>query len=675
MAVIFVATGALLVVYLTTLYKLQVYDAGASADAGLLQPSAVSVSTSVLPAQRGDILDRNGALLVSNRPSYNVTLTRDALLAAGDTNGIIRELIYAAEENGVRYNDTLPVTRGAPFEYLSDMDARQRGRLDKYLDNFSLPGDISASELIAWMKNRYGIDYTTGIADARLIIGVRYELELRVLPTVNIGTYVFAEDVGVDFIAAVKERAYPGVGTETTSVREYHTAYAAHILGNIGKLDDSDYEKYTALGYPMDAVVGKAGAEAGFEQYLHGVDGARSVSAADNGAVLDVNVTRPPEPGSNVYLSIDIGLQGYTENELAKFIDVINAEREEDAKVVGGAVVVTDVNTGEILAMASYPTYDLAALSKNMGALSGDPTKPMLNRAAQGIYNPGSTFKMVTALAGLREGTITRWSQINDTGQYIKYDDFRPYCWIYSQTSAGHGPLNIVEALRDSCNYFFYHVGDYTDKYAIADAAADFGLGVPTGIEIPEAIGTLATPEYKARVLNEGWWNADTLLASIGQGHNMFTPLQLSGYAATIANGGERHALTILSRVKSADYGENILTQTPRTLNTIAGSDYIEMLQEGMRAAAQSGTAAPVFKDYKISVAAKTGTVQIDASNVNNGMFVCYAPADEPEIAISVAIEKGGSGATIMEIARTVLDYYYRDQTVFETRPEGALIP
>jgi penicillin-binding protein 2 len=675
MTVIFVVMGALTVVYLTTLYKLQVYDAGAAVEADAQQPNAVSPVSVVLPAQRGDILDRNGTLLVSNRPSYNVTLARKALLAAGDTNGIIKELIYTAEENGVRYNDTLlPVTRGAPFEYLADMSDTQRGRLDKYLDNYSLDRDISASELIAWMKEHYKLDYTTGISDARLIIGVRYELEIRVIPTINIGTYVFAEDVDVGFISIVKERAYPGVNIETTSVREYHTAYAAHVLGTIGKLD-KDYEKYSALGYPMDAVVGKTGAEVGFEQYLHGVDGAQTVTAAENGAIIDVNVTRTPEPGGNVYLSIDIGLQAYTENELAKFIDTINSTRSEDAKVAGGAVVAVSVKTGEVLAMASYPTYDLATYGKNVNALNLDPTTPVLNRATDGMYNPGSTFKMVTALAGLREGAITRWSQINDTGQYTRHNDFRPYCWIFPQTGAGHGLLNVVEALRDSCNYFFYQVGDSTDKYALANAAADFGLGVPTGIEIPEITGTLATPEYKMRVLNEGWWDADTLLASIGQGHNMFTPLQLAGYAATIASGGQRRATTILSRVKSADYSANIVTQEPKTLGVIAEGDYIEILQEGMAAAARSGTAAPVFKDYKVSVAAKTGTVQMDASDVNNGMFVCYAPADDPEIAISVAIEKGGSGAAIMEIARTVLDYYYRDQTAFELHPEGALIP
>jgi penicillin-binding protein 2 len=675
MGIVFVVMGALMIVYLTTLYKLQVYDAGAAAEADALQPSAVSTDKVVLPAQRGDILDRNGALLVSNRPSYNVTLTRDALLKTGDANGIIKELIYAAEENGVRYNDTLPVTRGAPFEYLADMSDKQRGRLDKFLSTHSLDGDITASELISWMKGQFGLDYTTGIADARLIIGVRYELDLRALPSFYVEPYVFAEDVDVGFISVVKERSYPGVSAETTSVREYHTTYAAHILGNTGKMNSSDYEKYSALGYPMDAVIGKAGAEAGFEQYLHGVDGARTASSTDNGAIVDVNTTKAPEPGSNVYLSIDIGLQGYTENELEKFIDTINLERPEESKVIAGAVVVTDVRTGEILSMASYPTFDLASLSENIDALNRDPTLPMWDRASHGTYNPGSTFKMVTALAGLREGTITRWSQINDTGQFTEYSDYRPYCWIYPQTGAGHGPLNVVEALRESCNYFFYQVGASTDKYAIAKAAEDFGLGVSTGIEIPEKIGTIATPEYKRRVLDEGWWNADTLLAAIGQGHNMFTPLQLAGYAATIANGGERRAMTILSRVKSADYSANILTQTPKTLNTIAEGDYIDILQEGMKAAAQSGTAASVFKDYKIKVAAKTGTVQRDTSEVNNGMFVCYAPADDPEIAISVAIEKGGSGAEIMEIARTVLDYYYRDQTVFELRPEGALIP
>jgi penicillin-binding protein 2 len=674
MAIIFIVAGAIFAVYLTTLYKLQIYDAEAvGADSGL--PDALPAALVVMPAQRGSILDRNGVMLVSNRPSYNVTLASDAPLAAGNKNKIVRELIYAAEENGVVYNDTLPITRAAPFEYLIDMSSSQRNMLDKYFDYFSLDSAISASELVTWMKSHYKLDYTTGIADARLIIGVRYEIEIRALPGGKTTPYVFAEDVGVGFVAMVKERAYPGVGVETTSVREYHTPYAAHVLGNVGKMDKADVEKYSALGYPMDAVIGKAGVEAGFEQYLHGVDGVRTVVRTGGGAVLEDSVTRAPEPGGNVYLSLDIDLQGYTENELAKFIERINQEREEDAKVVGGAVVVTKVDSGEVLAAASYPTYDLSTLRSNITALADDPTQPMFDRAVQGRYNPGSTFKMVTALAGLRTGTITRWSQINDTGQYTQYKDFRPYCWIYRQAGVGHGLLNVVEALRDSCNYFFFQVADYSGIGSIAQAAEDFGLGVATGIEITENIGTIATPEYKRRVLNDGWWDADALLAAIGQGHNMFSPLQLANYAATIANGGTRYALTLLNKVKSADYGVNIVTQTPRALSVIEEGGYISILQEGMRAAAQSGTAASVFEDYKVRVAAKTGTVQFDTSETNNGMFVCYAPADNPEIAISVAIEKGGSGAAIMEIARTVLDFYYRNTVSPELSPELSLIP
>lgn len=673
MAIVFVLTGALLGAYMTTLYKLQIYDAGA-AGVDPEQPRAVAADTVVLPAQRGAILDRNGTLLVSNRPSYNVSLNGKALLAADNKNEIIRNLIYIAEENGVQYIDGLPITRGAPFEYIIDMSAEQQGRLDKFLDYHSLDGDISASELISWMKNRYKLDYTTGITDARLIIGIRYELELRTL--INIAAYVFAEDVGVGFISAVKERSYPGVGVDTTSVREYHTPYAAHVLGYTGKLDNDDKDKYIALGYPLDAVVGKSGAEVGFEQYLRGVDGSKNVTIADNGAILELDVTQAPEPGDNVYLTLDIGFQGYVENELAKFIGEINSEREEDAKVEAGAIVVTKVETGEVLAMASYPTYDLSAIRRNIAALISDPTKPLLNRATQGRYNPGSTFKMTTALAGLRKGAISRWTQINDTGRFEKYDSFKPYCWIFPQSGVGHGLLNVVEALRDSCNYFFFQVGDDTGISAISSAAADFGLGVATGVEIPETPGVLATEEYKKRVVGDNWRPGDTMLTSIGQGLNMFTPLQLSGYAATIANGGTRHALTVLSCVKSADYSANTVTKVPETLGVIAESDYIGILQEGMRAAAQSGgTAASIFKDYKIPVAAKTGTVQFDSTDVNNGVFVCYAPANDPEIAISVVVEKGGSGSAIMEIARTVLDYYYRDMAIYAPQPEGSLAP
>jgi penicillin-binding protein 2 len=670
---LFVVMALLLAIYMTTLYQLQIYEFEADENALLTQK--VITRTENLTADRGDILDRNGVLLVSSRPSYNISLSRDALLASDNTNDSILKLVYAAVEQKVNYTDTFPVTIGAPFSYLSNMSSTQQYRLQEYFKFFDLEENISASDLLVWMKNHYGLDYTTSISDARLIIGIRYELELRaIIP--SIAPYVFASDVDNDFIAIAKEQGFAGVNIETTTKREYHTEYAAHLLGYMGKMTEEEYARYKDLGYSMDAYIGKAGAESAFEQYLHGTDGTKETMTNENGAVLNVVVEDLPVPGNNVFLSIDIGLQAVAEESLESRIDYINTERAEEDRVTGGAVVVTNVKTGEVLAICSYPTYDPTTLSSDISNLLNDKTRPMFNRATSGIYNPGSTFKMVTALAGLRYGKISRWTTVNDTGKYTAYSDYQPNCWIYENTGHGHGLEDVVGALKDSCNYFFYWLGDKLGADAISDTAVSFGLGSKTGIELPEAVGTLATPEYKEEVLDEDWWAGDTLQTAIGQGHNQFTPVQLSNYVATIANGGTRYSLTMLNNIRSADYTSVVYEPVHKVLGTIEEKDFIAILQEGMKAVTSTGgTAASAFENYPVSVAAKTGTVQSNTSAVNHAVFVCYAPADDPEIAIAVVVEKGKSGSTIIEIAKDVMNDYFNETVDVKVASDNTMIP
>jgi penicillin-binding protein 2 len=289
---------------------------------------------------------------------------------------------------------------------------------------------------------------------------------------------------------------------------------------------------------------------------------------------------------------------------------------------------------------------------------------------------------MVTALAGLRKGTITRWTQIYDSGIFTKYDNevnqwFAPKCWLYNEVGVGHGALDVVGALQNSCNVFFYDVGDRTGVEYLNAAAADFGLGSKTGLEINERPGVLADEAYKLQEFgaNEGWRAADNVLTAIGQGYSVFTPAQLANYIATIANGGVRHSLTLLKCVKSADYAATTYAQTPVVANVIQETEYLSYLQEGMRAVATSGTAANVFGNYQVKVAAKTGSVQATLQEFANGIFVCYAPADKPEIAVAVVVEKGGSGAAVMEIAKAVLDEYFDAGVTVGIPSDGALLP
>jgi len=692
---IFTVMAIALIYFMSALYVLQIYNPMIM-DENPAPPRRITRRTTLVAA-RGNIYDRNGVLLASGRPSYNIKIDWWALRASQNPNEIVQELIYAAMDEGMSYSDTFPVTRGAPFEFLSNMTGTQRSRLDAYFEYHNIDPNISVSDFLAWMRGHYKIDYTIGILEARLIMGVRYELEIRAIVG-SISPYIFTTDVSTDFVSYLEERSLNGVYAEAAFVREYHTTSAAHLLGYTGLMTAEEYEVYKDFDYPMDAIVGKVGAERAFEMELHGFAGQKVTRFADDGTVVSVEVTRDPIPGQHVTLTIDIDLQIAAENALRTTIEAINLERmiarlasgdDEDDSIPGGAVVVTNVNTGEILAMASFPSYNLQRLSEDWAFLHTDPANPMLNRATQGRYPPGSTFKMVTALAGLRHvGVIDRNFPINDTGAFDRYynveGDFIVYCWVFRETRVGHGPVDIVSALECSCNYYFFQVADWMPGGAVAGAdllaetAMEFGLGRLTGLEIPENPGRLATHAVRlATTGSENWFQADLILAGFGQGDNRFTPIQMANYAATIANGGTLYSLSVLRRVRSSDFSEVIFEQTPEVLNVIEETEFIEIIQEGMVAASRGrrGTAAREFRNYQIVVASKTGTIQVEGQKANDGAFVAYAPADNPEIAISVIVEKGGSGAGIMRIARLVFDHYFMTEDTFLVSPYGSLVP
>ncbi len=669
--------SVLLILYCFTLYNLQVVQG----EEYLRESTGSTSTTRTISASRGSIYDRNGTLLASDRVVYSVTISRSKLLEIEDSderNNVIRVLTDGAIEYGVSYTDTLPITKTAPFEYDAGASSSQISFLNSYIAYFGddLSEDMTAPDLISWLRDHYSISYTVPAEEARRIIGVRYEMELRAIVYTN--DYVFAQDVPSEYITYISEQGFSCVDVEVTAEREYYTSYAAHVIGYVGPMGRDDYDnKYKELDYPLDATVGLSGAEKAFESYLRGTDGLVTTYTDADGAVTNVVTETEAQPGNNVYLTIDIALQEKTENILASAIAEINAERsatveiDDDGNVIepelveAGAAVILDVNTGEVLAMASYPSFDLMTYSEDKGTLIYDESKPLWNRATSGIYNPGSTFKMVTAYAALTNGIIGPWTEIEDQGVFTKYEDvgYTPKCWIYP---GNHGYLNVVGALENSCNYFFYYVADQMDIDQIAEAASEFGFGALTGIEIDESTGHLATREYKMEVTGEqGWWKADTLITSIGQGLNEFTPIQIANYVACIANGGTLNATTILKSIKTYDHSTTILENEPEVLNVVDNSDgYVGLLQQGMRAVARTGTAASYFTDYSIPVAAKTGTIQSDSTTVNNAVFVCYAPYDDPQVAIALVVEKGNSGSSIAPIARELLDAYFSTSNV-----------
>ena len=655
--------------YLLSLYGLQIINGSAYYE----QSRNNIVITEIVPASRGNILDRCGRLLVSNRISYNITIDRSELVKAEHPNGILLSLAEDARKLGIIYTDTTPISMQPPFSYLPDMSQSQKQRLNEYTEVFKLDPEISAEELMDFFREHYSIPESFTDEQARIAAGIRYELELRALFIPQ--PYYFASDVNIDLISIIKEKGYPGVSIVTIPVRQYHTDYAAHILGRIGPMDRDEITYYTQLGYPVNALVGKDGLEARYEEYLRGVDGEQVTTRNSSGLITSVLYTKEPKPGDNLVLTIDIECQQIAEDSLKSTIDAINAGRTDETSLAnGGAVVVIDVKSGGVLASASYPTYSLDSFSINYNELAQNPMKPMFNRATLGAYSPGSTFKMVTAIAALNEEVITTSTKVFDKGRYTEYKGmYQPKCWVYPDT---HGSVNVIEALEVSCNYFFYHVGDRTGIDNISKYARQFGLGMETGIELFESTGVLATREYKEETYGESWYGGDTVQASIGQSYNLFTPMQMATYCATIANNGTRYAAHFMKEIKAHDNSEIVEKNEPEVLSTVdADLKYFEAIKQGMLNVSKNGTASTVFGNYPIDVASKTGTVQLGENIENNAVFIAYAPYEDPQIAVVVVVESGGGGSTVTQIAKNIFDYYFfSDNTGYSQAAENRIL-
>ncbi|MGN1001303.1 MAG: penicillin-binding transpeptidase domain-containing protein [Oscillospiraceae bacterium] len=692
----------LILIYVLTLYKLQIIDGQAYYE----ESRNNIVTTETVSAARGSLLDRYGRVLVENKTCNNLVINVDELFPDNkaetiqEANATILQVCRLLEEYGDSHTDTLPITKTPPYEY-TEMTDVQRTTLNAYLKDKGLPETTTAVELMAYMRDRYKIDDSYTAQEMRTIAGVRYEVNSRYSAGFSTSPYVFAEDVSMDLIATLMENDIKGFEVEQSFVREYKTSSAAHILGYIGMMTAEELEKYSDQDYKMDALVGKDGAEYAFEQYLHGVDGEARVTSTASGVVTSTVYTKEPEPGNNVYLTIDIGLQEAAENALNAFITAKNAEREasnaeldkyggaeEDYQklITGGGVAVVDVHTGEPLAIASWPSYDLGELmenfSENYSALLERENDPLFNRALQGAYAPGSTFKPCVAIAGLNEGKIDLSTTIECEGIFTKYADagYAPKCWIYGQGL--HGTLTLQEALTVSCNYYFYTVADYLQISLMAKYAKLFGLGEATGIELGENLGQMSTDQYTQALYGRDMYAGDTLAAGIGQAFSLFTPMQMAEYCAALANNGHRYSASILKSVRSYDFSETIYERQAEELSTVdTREEYFQAVREGMRGVVNdpvAGSVYAVFADAPYSLAAKTGTAQTGAENEseNNGFFICFAPYDDPQIAIAIAIEKAGSGSSVAPIAREILDYYFSfmDSSV-ALESDGALLP
>ena len=669
LVVLAVVFALLLSIYLVALYKLQIIDGAEYYSQG---ENSVENKERV-PAARGNVLDRYGRLLVSNSNCNNLSINVTELFDQDDPNAIILELCQAVERFGDVYIDTLPITAAPPFEY-TEMSELQRNMLDAWLKANKMTRDATAVEIMAAMRTRYSVGSEYSAEDARTIVGIRYEINNRY--NINTTDYVFAEDVSMPLLTYLMEQDIPGFKVSNSYVREYKTQYAAHLLGYTGPVTQEEWDQFSGGGYELDAQVGKDGVEYAFEKYLHGVDGEAMVTSTLDGITVARTYTKEPDPGKHVYLTLDIGLQEVCEEALAAHIESINEVRaqinrdaelygtESTEMVTGGALCVVKVDTGEPLALASWPTYDAATMLEHYEELVADTNAPLYNRALMGVYAPGSTFKPCTATALLAEHILSPLRTLVTTGQFTKYIDqgYAPECWIFSTYKYTHGEINVVQAITYSCNYFFYYFGDELGIDKMAYYAKLYGLGEHTGVELPEVTGQMSTQNFKEQYTGIRWFQGDTLQSAIGQSFTEFTPLQMAEYCATIANKGTRHSAALLKEVRSYDYSKILFQRTNEVMSVVdVDPSIFDALHYGMWGVIYdpASTLTDTWLDCSEIVAGKTGTAQRGEGLVNNAMFILFAPYENPEIAISIAVEKGGAGATLSPVARQVVAYYF----------------
>ncbi|MBE7010373.1 MAG: hypothetical protein E7418_02650 [Ruminococcaceae bacterium] len=631
-----------------------------------------------IKAARGEILDRYGRPLVTNRIGHTVAIAKinddkDAL------NRVILNIACLFEEKGLSYDDGLPVSKEAPFSFsFTGSQKEQEQAKNAFIKEKNYKENITAEEVIKKYRDKYEIGDAYSEAEARKIAGIRYEMEKRNFSSNN--PYVFATDVDIETVTAIKEQreSFFCVTVYNEPIREYTSGtLAAHILGRVGIINQEEYSKLKDEGYGMNDSLGKQGAEKVFEEYLRGQDGTNSIERKIREGETEVVYSREPVPGNSVMLTIDKDLQWAAEESLARNIHRIAESSKEGSghDANAGAVVALDLNNGEILAIASYPTYDPAQFNRDYNAMLQEAVPPMVNRALAGLYEPGSTFKLCTALAALESGHTNADEFIKTEGIY-RYLGHDFMCNIYRTSQSTHGTINISQAIQHSCNYYFYEMGQRMGIETIEDYAQKLGLGEYTGIELreEEEKGQVAGPVLREKS-GRPWYPGDVLQAAIGQSDNLFTPIQIANYMATLANGGTNYELRLLNAVKSNVTGEIILQKESKIKNQIdIGKENLDAVLGGMQLVTSEGTASAAFADFPFKTGGKTGSAQVSRGS-SNGIYVGYAPYENPQIAVAVVVEHGGSGGNASYIARDVFwQYFFGAEDTVTTQSYNTLL-
>ena len=637
----------------------------------------VTYRQQVEPA-RGEMLDRYGRPFAINKVTYDIIINV-AYLPSSQRNHVIEKIIALMEKEGQQWIDNLPISYTEPFTFSKDAEAESRIRNLKRIAG-NLTADTNAQTTMEQLLEKYDLHEMEDRRLARKIAGVRYEMERT--GTNSTTPYTFAKDIPMELVVKIQEYSFdmPGIEIAQSTAREYVDGHlGSSFIGITGLINAEEYEAVDKSLYQYSDRIGKNGLEKAAESLLKGTRGTREILVDAKGNVLSSTVTEAATPGNTVITTIDKDLQAAALRGLEKQIaHMQNTMAEDDGGLAdAGAVVAVDVKTGEILAMANYPTFDLSEYYSNYSELATDPMQPLFNRSTQGTYVPGSIFKPSVGVAGMAEGIIERDSLIECNHIYTRFTDYQPRCL------GNHGRIDLNFALTVSCNVFFYDTGYLLGIDKIADYANRLGLGVPTGIEIEESLGRTSTPELFEKLRShydppETWSAGNVLQAAIGQLDNKFTPLQLASYTATLANNGQRMKLHLIKEVKSYDLKETVETVEPVVLNTVEADEEVwDAVREGMVSVSRDttyGSSRYYLGAYPITVASKTGSPQ--SHGTTDATFICYAPAEDPQIAIAVVIENGASGQKAAPVAVEILDEYFGFNQEEESRlPTNALLP
>ena len=626
---------------------------------------------STIKAARGDITDSSGNKLVTTKMGFSLELFKTKI-GTQTLNTTILNLINLLEKNEDTYINNFPITVN-PFAFKQKSEEEQKNwKIQNKIDE-----NASAEEVFNILKEKYEIQ-TNDVEDAHKIMIVRYEAEIGGFS--NIKSVTISKNISRESANQIKEQSdkFPGASIETEPIIEYpYGTLASHLLGYVANINEQEYNANKDT-YEMNDVIGRAGIQYTLEEYLKGEDGVRQIDMAVDGTITEEYISQNAVAGNNVALTIDANLQQEVEEALEDNIKKIASGAYDNTKYdcKAGAAVVMNIKTGEVLALASYPNYEPELFVEGISEAKlkeYENEDNLYNRAISSTYAPGSTFKMVVATAALETGKFTTSTLVNDNGPYPL--GHHPVCWIYSDRHYGHGYINIVQAIKYSCNYFFYDIGYKIGIDKIAEYANYYGLGKKTGIELSgESPGIVASTQYKKETFGEEWQLGETLSAAIGQSYNSYTPIQMARYICMIANGGKAVDVSVIKSITDADGNSIPKEEIEEKVNAKLGIDNssnvedldikqetLDAIIKGMKGVTSEsgGTAYYVFSDLGMTIAGKTGSAETGEDDKVNGWFTGFAPYDDPEIAVVVLIENAGSGGNAAPAGKEIIQSYF----------------